>query len=238
MSHGDVPGAAARHRAPRARRAGLRRRRGRAADADGRAARHRVRHRRTARCPRCGSRRVGHGAGTRDTPGRPNVLRLIVGEEAAGAGRARAGAGDRDRRHVAAALRPAHGAAAGRGRARRVPDADPDEEGPARGCWSPCSRPPSRRAAARGGPLHGDDHARRAPAGVGPHDARARGASPVETAVRRRSASRWAGAAAGSTTRSRSSRTASRVAEARGVPVKEVWAAALAAYRSAGERGR
>ena len=29
---------------------------------------------------------VGHGAGTRDTPGRPNVLRLIVGEEAAGAG--------------------------------------------------------------------------------------------------------------------------------------------------------
>jgi pyridinium-3,5-bisthiocarboxylic acid mononucleotide nickel chelatase len=29
---------------------------------------------------------VGHGAGTRDTPGRPNVLRVIVGEEAAGAG--------------------------------------------------------------------------------------------------------------------------------------------------------
>jgi len=29
---------------------------------------------------------VGHGAGTRDTPGRPNVLRLIVGEAAAGAG--------------------------------------------------------------------------------------------------------------------------------------------------------
>ena len=28
---------------------------------------------------------VGHGAGTRDTPGRPNVLRLIVGEEAAAA---------------------------------------------------------------------------------------------------------------------------------------------------------
>jgi pyridinium-3,5-bisthiocarboxylic acid mononucleotide nickel chelatase len=28
---------------------------------------------------------VGHGAGTRDTAGRPNVLRLIVGEEAAGA---------------------------------------------------------------------------------------------------------------------------------------------------------
>jgi uncharacterized protein (TIGR00299 family) protein len=28
---------------------------------------------------------VGHGAGTRDTPGRPNVLRLIVGEEATGA---------------------------------------------------------------------------------------------------------------------------------------------------------
>jgi len=26
--------------------------------------------------------RTGHGAGTRDTPGRPNVLRLIVGEEA------------------------------------------------------------------------------------------------------------------------------------------------------------
>ena len=28
---------------------------------------------------------VGHGAGSRDTPGRPNVLRLIVGEDAAGA---------------------------------------------------------------------------------------------------------------------------------------------------------
>jgi pyridinium-3,5-bisthiocarboxylic acid mononucleotide nickel chelatase len=28
---------------------------------------------------------VGHGAGTRDTPGRPNVLRLIVGEEVAAA---------------------------------------------------------------------------------------------------------------------------------------------------------
>ena len=29
---------------------------------------------------------IGHGAGTRDTPGRPNVLRLIVGEEDAAAG--------------------------------------------------------------------------------------------------------------------------------------------------------
>jgi pyridinium-3,5-bisthiocarboxylic acid mononucleotide nickel chelatase len=29
---------------------------------------------------------VGHGAGTRDTPARPNVLRLIVGDEAASAG--------------------------------------------------------------------------------------------------------------------------------------------------------
>jgi uncharacterized protein (TIGR00299 family) protein len=29
---------------------------------------------------------LGHGAGTRETPGRPNVLRLIVGEEEAGAG--------------------------------------------------------------------------------------------------------------------------------------------------------
>jgi uncharacterized protein (DUF111 family) len=29
---------------------------------------------------------VGHGAGSRDTPGRPNVLRLIVGEEAAVSG--------------------------------------------------------------------------------------------------------------------------------------------------------
>lgn len=28
---------------------------------------------------------IGHGAGSRDTPGRPNVLRLIVGEEGAGA---------------------------------------------------------------------------------------------------------------------------------------------------------
>jgi hypothetical protein len=28
---------------------------------------------------------IGHGAGSRDTPGRPNVLRLIVGEDAAGA---------------------------------------------------------------------------------------------------------------------------------------------------------
>jgi uncharacterized protein (DUF111 family) len=29
---------------------------------------------------------VGHGAGSRDTPGRPNVLRLVVGEEGAAAG--------------------------------------------------------------------------------------------------------------------------------------------------------
>jgi len=29
---------------------------------------------------------IGHGAGSRETPGRPNVLRLIVGEEGAGAG--------------------------------------------------------------------------------------------------------------------------------------------------------
>ena len=41
---------------------------------------------RTGRCRRCGSRRSGHGAGTRDTHGRPNVLRLFVGEEAAAAG--------------------------------------------------------------------------------------------------------------------------------------------------------
>ena len=30
--------------------------------------------------------KTGHGAGSRDTPGRPNVLRLIVGEEAPAAG--------------------------------------------------------------------------------------------------------------------------------------------------------
>lgn len=29
---------------------------------------------------------IGHGAGSRDTPGRPNVLRIVVGEEDAGAG--------------------------------------------------------------------------------------------------------------------------------------------------------
>ena len=30
--------------------------------------------------------RVGHGAGSRDTPGRPNVLRLLIGEDGASAG--------------------------------------------------------------------------------------------------------------------------------------------------------
>jgi pyridinium-3,5-bisthiocarboxylic acid mononucleotide nickel chelatase len=33
--------------------------------------------------------KTGHGAGSRDTPGRPNVLRLIVGEEAGAAGEGR-----------------------------------------------------------------------------------------------------------------------------------------------------
>ena len=52
-----VPGAAAGHGAARAGRAGLRRGRGRAADADRRAARDRATPRPTARCRRCGSRR-------------------------------------------------------------------------------------------------------------------------------------------------------------------------------------
>ncbi len=77
---------------------------------------------------------IGHGAGARDVPGRPNVLRLIVGEEdrpSPRRGRDRPGPGDRGRRRVPAAPRRAPGHAAREGRARRLLHPDSHEEGAA-----------------------------------------------------------------------------------------------------------
>ncbi len=86
---------------------------------------------------------VGYGAGDRDLPGTPNVLRIIVGHDdakahAAACRRARV----RDRRHESADLRVLHGAALCRGRARGVLHRGADEEEPA-------GHAPDRRGAAR-----------------------------------------------------------------------------------------
>ena len=179
---------------------------------------------------------MGHGAGTRDTPGRPNVLRLIVGEEVGADGEA----------HRVLVIEA------------EMDDMSPQLLGPlldrllAAGALDAFFTPvqmkkgrpgvlltviaePERRDGHRGAAVRGDDHPRRALAGVGAHGARARDRSrsrrrygTVAVKVGRRGR-------AGSTTCSRSSTTACACARAASRPVKEVWAAALSAYH-AGKR--
>ena len=107
---------------------------------------------------------VGYGAGTRDIPGRPNVVQVVIGEAAVSSHRARsAGAAARvqrrrrDRRGARAHDRPP----ARRRRPRRVGHPDRDEEGPA----GAHRARPVRRLTRRRDP-HGDGrrdrHARRA----------------------------------------------------------------------------
>ena len=100
------------------------------------------------RCRRCGSQRVGTGAGGRDPAELPNVVRLVLGVP----GRARPGGpavvletnvDDLDPRLWPGVLDALFAA----GRLRRLADADPDEEGPARRTRCRCSAGPSRCAA-------------------------------------------------------------------------------------------
>ena len=77
--------------------------------------------------------RVGYGAGDRDHPETPNVLRVLIGRGGRPAGsRARRRHRVRDRRHEPAALRRGHGSAVCRRRARGVLRGRADEEEPAR----------------------------------------------------------------------------------------------------------
>ena len=77
--------------------------------------------------------RVGYGAGERDNPGTPNVLRILVGRAAErDRGRSRRRHRVRDRRHEPADLRRRHGSAVCGGRAGRLLRAGADEEEPAR----------------------------------------------------------------------------------------------------------
>ena len=159
---------------------------------------------------------TGHGAGGRETKGRPNVLRLIVGEEEARLERGpRPRARDRARRRRSPAPRPAPRSPAGAGRARRLLHPRADEEGPARRPRHGHRRGVEARGP-RGAALPGDDDARRAAAGVGPHRPRARDASPSRPPTGR-SVSRSAAGARRSTTRGPSSTTAS------GRPPRRAW---------------
>ena len=166
--------------------------------------------------------KIGHGAGSRDTPGRPNVLRLIVGEEAAAAGGERVlvletevddmspqllgplldallAAGALDAYFTPVQMKKGRpGVLVTRDRAAR----------PARGD--------------RGAAVPRDDDARRAPPGVGADGARRARQVERRDGLRQRAASRSAGAAGGSTMPSPSSRTASAWRPRGGVPVKEV----------------
>ena len=112
------------------RRAGLQRRRAEGAGhADRRADRDVLRRRRSARFPSMSIERVGYGAGDRDDPTTPNVLRVLIGRAAADqARRPRHRHRVRDRRHEPADLRRGDGSAVRRRRARGVLRAGADEE--------------------------------------------------------------------------------------------------------------
>ena len=76
--------------------------------------------------------RVGYGAGERDDPSTPNVLRVLIGRAAEhDRDRTRHRHRVRDRRHEPADLRRRHGPAVRRRRARSVLRAGADEEEPA-----------------------------------------------------------------------------------------------------------
>ena len=224
-----VPGAGAGDGAAARRRADLRRRGPEGAgDADRRAADDRRTPTRSARCRRCASSAIGYGAGDRDFPDTPNVLRVLIGERptrAAGVERIvvieceiddmnpQIFGALMDRLYAAGALevfyapvqmkknRPGHAADGG-------------------------------RAAGRG--------ARRWPTivfretttiGLRYHEMRARVPRARDRdgrdAGRRRSGSRWRGATAGCSTPRRSSRTARGSRPSTRLPVKEVQALAV-----------
>ena len=79
-----LPGAGAGDGAAAEGRAGVRQRHVGAGDADGRAARHRLRAGVRAAAGRCSIEQIGYGAGDRDPKGTPNVLRILNGRARAG----------------------------------------------------------------------------------------------------------------------------------------------------------
>ena len=93
--------------------------------------------------------RIGYGAGARDNADHPNVLRLMLGQPAPrGRGGRGLGARGQPRRHDRRGRRTHHRAAPRRRRARRVGDADPDEEIAAgAGCSARSSQDESLRRA-------------------------------------------------------------------------------------------
>ena len=90
--------------------------------------------------------RAGYGAGDRDLPDTPNVLRVLVGESSRSAGhRAHRRAAMRDRRHEPADLRPRDGSALRCRRARGVLRLGADEEEPAGTLLTILARPEQRQ---------------------------------------------------------------------------------------------
>ena len=154
-----VPGAGAGDAQAARRCAGLQRRRPEGAgDADRRADRHELCRRRSARFPRWSLETVGYGAGDRDNPGTPNVLRVLIGRgRRSAARRPRRRHRVRDRRHEPADFRRGHGQALRGRRARGVLRAGPDEEEPARHAADRGRARPSCRPALVGRHLQGND---------------------------------------------------------------------------------
>ena len=107
------------------------------------------------RCRRCGSQRVGIGAGGRDPAELPNVVRLVLGSRPTSRAAGPRRPGDQRRRPGPAAVARRPGRAVRRRRLGRLADPDPDEEGPpgahavgavpARGRRRTCRRRSSRR---------------------------------------------------------------------------------------------
>ena len=159
---------------------------------------------------------TGHGAGGRETKGRPNVLRLIVGEEGVASG------GDRVlvlETELDDAVPQILGPLLDRLLAQGAKDAffTPVQMKKGRpGVLVTVIAEADEARGPRGAALPGDDDPRRAAAGVGPHRPRARDRSRSRPPTGR-SVSRSAAGARRSTTRGPSSTTAS------GRPPRRAW---------------
>ena len=161
----------------------------------------------------------------------PNVLRVLIG---AGGGRGRRRARHRhrvrDRRHEPADLRRRHGPAVRGRRARGVLRAGADEEEPARHAADGGRAAGAARGAGRHH-LPRDDDDRAAPRTRSSASACEREIVTVETPVGAVRVQGGAGATGASSTPCPSSKTARQLAAAASLPVKEVQALAVQAYR-------